>query len=127
VFRFKNGSLNPVLLNTLNYQLDDHVVGQLQFKTDSGLVNTAMSTAIIYEKDDLNLNCKLQLSPKNSYASLSIARSFLSNDIKLKSSVQYGLMGATLTYGVEKQVTKFSRVDASIMVNSLAGVVLSLE
>ena len=86
-----------------------------------------MSTGLIYEKDNLSINTRLELAAKNSFVSFSIGRAFMNNDIKLKSSIQYGYFGATLSYGIEKQVTKFSRVNTSIMINSMAGVILNLE
>ena len=51
---------------------------------------------------------------------------FNDNDIKLKTAIQYGYVGATLSYGIEKQITKYSRIDASIIVNSMSGVLLNL-
>jgi DnaJ family protein C protein 11 len=124
---YKNGAFAPIFLNTLNYQLDKNLVGQLKYRTGVGFVNTAMSTGLVYDKDGLNLNATVQLSVKNSFVSFSIGRMFNNDDIRLKSSIQYGYFGATFSYGIEKQVTKFSRVDASIMVNSMAGVILNLE
>jgi DnaJ family protein C protein 11 len=86
-----------------------------------------MATGLLYETDTLSVNGRFQLGVKSSFVSLTVARKFNDNDIKIKSSIQYGYFGATLSYGVEKQITKFSRVDVSIMINSMAGVVLNLE
>jgi hypothetical protein len=127
LFKYKNGAVAPVFKGTINYSLDDNLVGQLQYKTSLGLIASSMSTALSYEKENLNVNIRFQLSIKNTFLSLNLSRAFKNNDIKLKSSVQYGFLGATLSYGVEKQVTKFSRVDASMIVNSLTGVTLNLE
>lgn len=126
-FRYRNGTFAPIFVNTINYQLDQNLIGQLQFRTDAGLTNTAMATALVYEKDNWHLNARLQLSARNSFISLNMARVFTDYDLKLKSYVQYGFLGATFSYGVEKQVTKFSRLDASITINSMAGVILNLE
>ncbi len=125
--KYKNGAVAPVFRSTINYSLDDHLVGQLQYKTSLGVIASSMSTALVYEKENLNVNIRFQLSIKNTYLSLNSSRSFKNNDIKLKSGVQYGFLGATLSYGIEKQVTKFSRVDASMIVNSLTGVTLNIE
>ena len=125
IFRFKNGAVAPVFTGALNYQLDTHLMGQISYKTSIGLTS-AMTTSLIYEKDNLNLSASLQLSVKNTYISLSASHKFMDNDIKLKTSVQYGYIGATVSYGIEKQLTKFSRIDASIIVNSMSGVLLNL-
>lgn len=127
VFRYKNGSIAPVFINTLNYQLDTNIVGQLQYKTSMSLTGSFMSTALIYERENLNMNVRFQLSVKNTFLSLNLSRKFMDNDLKVKSSAQYGFMGMTFSYGIEKQITKFTRIDTSIIINSLAGVVLNLE
>lgn len=86
-----------------------------------------MSTALIYEKDQLQANLRFQLSVKNTFISVAVNRKFMDDKLKLKSSLQFGYLGATFTYGVEKQVTQFTRLDASMIINSVAGVVLNLE
>lgn len=85
-----------------------------------------MITSLNYEKDNLNLNASVQLSLKNSYISVGASHKFNENDIKLKAGLQYGYIGATLSYGIEKQITKYSRVDASIIINTMSGVLLNL-
>jgi len=126
LFRYKNGSLSPIVKGTLNYQLGTNWVGQLQYKTNFD-VNSSMSTALIYEKDQLQANMRLQLSVKNTFISVAVNHKFMDNKLKLKSSLQYGYLGTTFMYGVEKQVTQFTRLDASMIINSVAGVVLNLE
>lgn len=73
------------------------------------------------------MNIRFQMSVKNTFLAFNISRKFMDDSFKLKSSAQYGFMGLTFTYGIEKQITKFSKIDASMIVNSMAGVVLNLE
>jgi hypothetical protein len=89
--------------------------------------NSKMSTGLIYEKDELHANMLLQLSVKNTFVRVSVNRKFMDDKLKLKSSLQYGYLGTTFMYGIEKQVTQLTRLDASMIINSVAGVVLNLE
>jgi hypothetical protein len=67
-FRYKNGAIAPIFIGGVNYQLDTHLVGSMQYKTSIGF-SSSMTTSLVYEKDDLNLNASLQLSVKNTYLS----------------------------------------------------------
>ncbi|CAF0903194.1 unnamed protein product [Brachionus calyciflorus] len=127
IFRYKNGSLAPIAIGTINYQLDTHLIGQLQYKTSLNFASSHMSTALVYEKENLSANVRFQLGLKNTFVAAQVARKFLDLDLKLKSSVQYGFLGFTFSYGIEKQITQFSKVDASMVINTLAGVALHIE
>lgn len=127
ILRYKNGSVAPIMVGTVNYQLDTHLIGQMQYKTGLNFINSHMSTALIYEKDNLSANIRFQLSVKNSFVAAQIARKITDWDLKLKSSAQYGYMGITFSYGIEKQITQFSKIDASMVINTLAGVALHIE
>ncbi len=102
------------------------MIGELTYKSSLGLFSS-MSTGLVYQQDSLKINTMLQLSLKNSFASLSISRAFMNDNFKLKSSVRYGYTGVLFSYGIEKQLTQYSRVDASIIINSMSGVLLNLE
>jgi hypothetical protein len=127
LFKIKNGNVAPIFKGTANYQLDDHLVGQLEYKASFGLINSSMSTALSYEKENFNLNVRFQLSVKNTFINFNVSKSFRNNDLKVKTNIQYGYLGASLTYGIEKQVTQFSRVDASIVIHNISGVSLNIE
>ena len=81
----------------------------------------------IYNKNSFDFILRLQLSLKNTFIGININREFKELDFKLNTYFQVGYLGATFTYGIEKQITKFSRLNASIMVNSMAGVILNLQ
>ena len=127
ILRYKNGSVAPIMIGTVNYQLDTHLIGQMQYKTGLNFINSHMSTALIYEKENLSANIRFQLSVKNSFVAVQIARKITDWDLKLKSSAQYGYMGVTFSYVIEKQITQFSKIDASMIINTLAGVALHIE
>jgi hypothetical protein len=124
---FKKRAVAPVFTGALNYQLDTNLIGQLRYKTTMNLIKSSLSTALIYERENFNINIRFQMSIKNTFVSLAMSKKFTSNNIKLNSSIKYGYMGATLTYGVEKQVTQFSKVNAKMIINSFTGVLLNLE
>lgn len=86
-----------------------------------------MGTSLVYDKDHLNLNVRLELSLKNTHAAVHLSKGYFDNSLRVKTFVQYGYLGATLSYGIEKQLNKFTRIDSSIIVNTSAGVVLNLE
>jgi hypothetical protein len=111
----------------LNYQLDTNLVGQLKYKTSLGLISSSLSTALIYERENLSVNIRFQMSIKNTFISLAMNKKFANNNISLNSSLKYGYMGATLTYGIEKHVTQLSKVSANMIINSITGVFLNLE
>lgn len=125
--RYKNGQVAPIFLTTLNYQLDTHLIGQMTFKTGVKLASSALSTAIIYQKENFSASVQVQLSLKNSFVSLGASRAFLDNNMKLKASTQIGYLGLVFSYGIEKQLTKFTHIDASMVISTLQGVVLNLE
>ena len=103
-FFYKDGNLKTMLTNTINYQLDTHLVGQFRYKTFIGF-NSSMSTALIYNKNNYDLIVRCQLSLKNSFIGINLNREFKELDFKLNTYVQYGYMGATVTYGIEKKIT----------------------
>lgn len=125
-FIYKDGSLKPILTNTINYQLDTNLMGQFTYKTFIGY-NSSMSTALIYNKDNYNFIVKCHLSLKNTYIGINLNREFKQLDFKLNTYLQYGFLGATFSYGIEKQITKYSQLNASIVANSMAGVILNLQ
>ena len=125
-FFYKDGSLKPMLTDTIHYQLDTNLIGQFRYKTFLGY-NSSMSTALIYNKNNLDLIVRCQLSLKNSFVGINLNREFKELDFKLNTYLQYGYLGTTFTYGIEKQITKFSKLNASIMVNSMAGVILNVQ
>ncbi len=125
-FKYKNGALSPIFTNSVNYQLDTNLVGQLKYKTNMGF-NSSMSTSLVYQQESYRINLTLQLNVKNSFISCGFNKSLMNNSFKFKSAIQYGYTGTTFSYGIEKQLTEFSKVDASIIVNSMTGVILNLE
>lgn len=130
LFKYRNGSLTPVLMASVNYQLDANLVGKLEFKneiSDRENAYSSMATTLVYEKNDYHVSLRFQLSPSNPFVALMMEKSFAAYEFRLKSHINLGYMGLSLTYGVEKQVTKFSKVTASIVLNSQAGVFLNIE
>ena len=125
-FKYKNGALSPIFTNSVNYQLDTNLVGQIKYKTNMGF-NSSMSTSLMYQQESYRINLTLQLNVKNSFISCGFNKSLMNNSFKFKSAIQYGYTGTTFSYGIEKQLTEFSKVDASIIVNSMTGVILNLE
>lgn len=92
-----------------------------------GFVKSSMTSMLIYQKDAYYMDLTLNLSLKNLFLSYNLSRSFLNDTLKLKGMIRHGYTGTIISYAIEKQVTKFSRVDACIMVNSVAGVFLNLQ
>jgi len=127
IFHYKNGSLAPVFNNVLNYQFTDNLQGQIKYRTMIGFVKSSMTSMLIYQKDAYYMDLTLNLSLKNLFLSYNLSRSFLNDTLKLKGMIRHGYTGTIISYAIEKQVTKFSRVDACIMVNSVAGVFLNLQ
>ena len=112
--------------NSVNYQLDTNLVGQLKYKTNMGF-SSSMSTSLVYQQESYRINLTLQLNVKNSFISCGFNKSLMNNSFKFKSAIQCGYTGTTFSYGIEKQLTEFSKVDASIIINSMTGVILNLE
>lgn len=127
MFHYKNGSLAPIFNNVLNYQFTDHIQGQIKYRTTIGFVKSSMTSMLMYHKDSYYMDLTLNLSIKNLFLSYNLSKSFLNDSLKLKAMIRHGYTGTMISYAVEKQVTKFSRVDASIMINSAAGVFLNLQ
>ena len=130
IFRYKYGSLTPILVASLDYQLDSNLIGRLEFKneiSDRENAFSSMCSSLIYQSNDYFVSLRFQLSPQNPFADLMMEKHFSSYDFRLKSSVNLSYMGLTLSYGVEKQVSKLSKVTTSIALSSQMGVFLNIE
>ena len=125
-FKYVGDSVVPSLNSLVRYQLDKNLVGQLEFKFDVGL-QSSLATSLIYTNYGVDLSLRLRLSLRNTFASININKEFSDYDLKLKTYFKYGFFGATFSYGIEKQLTKYSRIDASMMLNSLTGVILNIS
>ena len=125
--RVKNGAVTPVLIGTLNYQLETHLIGQLKYRTGVNFASSSMTASLVYEKESVRANAHVMLSLKNTLVGVDVSRSFRDNDVRLKAAAQYGFLGLVVSYGVEKRLTQFSRIDATMIVSTLEGVVLHLE
>ena len=116
----------PFAIGTISYNLDPSLTGQIRYKTGTNFLNSSMQSSLIFNRANFSGALTLNLNVKNSYIMLSLARKFMEDTLKLSSSVQFGYLGAMFTYGIEKQVTQFSRVDATMIINDKLGIVLKL-
>ena len=122
----KNGVISPFVIGSISYNLNANLTGHLKYRTGVNLLKSSMNSSLFYNNGTFTGSLSVNLNIRNTYLMLSMSRKFMENKLKIHSSIRYGYLGAVFTYSIEKQVTSFSRVDATIILNNTAGVVLKL-
>jgi len=79
-----------------------------------------------YRQDSYYGELACNLSVKNTYLSVHLAKSFFENTFKFKVRLKHGYTGTTFSYAIEKQITEHTRVEGCMVVSTMSGVKLDL-
>lgn len=131
---FVNGQINlnmrqnalvPSLVGSLAIQLDKHTIGYLTY-TAAG-VSTSLSTVIERNNEKNYVNLTFSLGLPHSFVACNYIRRITEHEMKMKLSGKIGTFGYMTEYGVEKKVSKYSSVHASVQLGVPSGVALKIR
>jgi DnaJ homolog subfamily C member 11 len=122
---FRQNGIVPALVGTLAIQLDKHTVGYLTY-TAAG-VQSSLSTIIERNSERNYMNLTFSLGLPHSYVSCNYIRRLIEHEAKLKLAGRVGTFGFMAEYGVEKKVSKYSSLHASVLFGVPSGVALKIR
>lgn len=122
---FRQNGIVPALVGTFAVQLDKHTVGYLTY-TAAG-VQSSLSTIIERNTEKNYINLTFSLGLPHSYVSCNYIRRLIEQEAKLKLSGRVGTFGFMTEYGLEKKVSKYSSLHASVMIGVPSGVTLKIR
>ncbi|XP_023162499.1 dnaJ homolog subfamily C member 11 [Drosophila hydei] len=121
---FQENGVIPVVFSTLAVQLDKHTVGSLTLNAGP---QSSMSTQIDHSNDQHAISTSFVIGTPHMYFGVSYTRKMLENEMKLKLATKVGTFGFLGEYGVEKKVSKYSSVIATVSIGVPSGVILKLK
>jgi len=122
---FRQNGIVPSLVGTLAIQLDRHTIGYLTY-TAAGLHST-LSTIIERNNEKNYVNLTFSLGMPHSFVACNYIRRMVDYEMKLKLSGKVGTFGFMAEYGVEKKVSKYSSLHASVLFGVPNGVALKIR
>ncbi|KAH8333301.1 hypothetical protein KR074_008568 [Drosophila pseudoananassae] len=121
---FRDNGVIPALFSTLAVQLDKHTMGSLTLNAGP---QSSMSTQIDHSKENYSLSTSFVIGTPHVYFGLSYTRKLMENELKLKLATKVGTFGFLGEYGVEKKVSKYSSVTATVSIGVPSGVILKFK
>lgn len=122
---FRQNGIVPALVGTLAVQLDKHTVGYLTYNAAG--VQSSLSTIIERNSEKNYVNLTFSLGLPHSYVSCNFIHRLTEQEMKLKLGGKVGTFGFMAEYGVEKKVSKYSSLHASVMFGVPTGVALKVR
>lgn len=122
---FRQNGIVPALVGTFAVQLDKHTVGYLTY-TAAG-VQSSLSTILERNTEKNYVNLTFSLGLPHSFVSCNYIRRLAEQEMKLKLAGKVGTFGFMAEYGVEKKVSKYSSLHASVMFGIPNGVTLKVR
>ena len=124
MFTFDRNGISSNYSPKVTYQLSKNITGQLIYVAG---IKSRLKTIIEYGNDDIRLTGACQLSVRNTYISCKVTRKFTMIDAYLHTSVKYGYLGFLFDYGINKKISEFSNVTASMIIGNTIGVCLNIR
>ncbi|EDW02072.1 dnaJ homolog subfamily C member 11 [Drosophila grimshawi] len=121
---FRENGVIPAVFSSLAVQLDKHTVGSLTLNAGP---QSSMSTQIDHSNDLHAISTSFVIGTPHIYFGISYTRKMMENELKLKLATKVGTFGFLGEYGVEKKVSKYSSVIASVSIGVPSGVILKLK
>lgn len=122
---FRPNGIVPALVGTFAIQLDKHTVGYLTYSAAG--VQSSLSTIVERNTEKNYVNLTFSLGLPHSFVSCNYIRRLTEHEMKLKLSGKVGTFGFMAEYGVEKKVSKYSSLHASVMFGVPNGVALKIR
>ncbi|XP_053379119.1 dnaJ homolog subfamily C member 11-like [Mercenaria mercenaria] len=114
----------PGLSTGLSYTFDKHWQGRIRWNI---LAPSNLNTLLVYHSETQQILFQITLSIRNSYIFTSYTRKFKEHDVSTTVSLKAGTFGAVLEYGIEKKITSFSNLGASMSIGYPTGVALRIK
>ncbi|XP_034477415.1 dnaJ homolog subfamily C member 11 [Drosophila innubila] len=121
---FQENGVIPAVFSTLAVQLDKHTIGSLTLNAGP---QSSMTTQVDHSNDQHAISTSFVLGTPHIYFSMSYTRKMLDNEMKLKLAAKVGTFGFLGEYGVEKKVSKYSSLIATVSIGVPSGVILKLK
>ncbi|XP_017866175.1 PREDICTED: dnaJ homolog subfamily C member 11 [Drosophila arizonae] len=121
---FQENGVIPVVFSTLAVQLDKHTVGSLTLNAGP---QSSMTTQVDHSNDQHAISTSFVIGTPHMYFGVSYTRKMLENEMKLKLATKVGTFGFLGEYGVEKKVSKYSSLIATVSIGVPSGVILKLK
>ncbi|KAH8413639.1 hypothetical protein KR222_002394 [Zaprionus bogoriensis] len=121
---FQENGVIPAVFSTLAVQLDKHTIGSLTLNAGP---QSSMSTQIDHSNDLHSISTSFVIGTPHVYFGVSYTRKMLDNELKLKLATKIGTFGFFGEYGVEKKISKYSSVIATVSIGVPSGVILKLK
>lgn len=122
---FRPNGIVPALVGTFAVQLDKHTVGYLTYSAAG--IQSSLSTIIERNSEKNYVNLTFSLGLPHSFVSCNYIRRLTEHEMKLKLSGRVGTFGYMAEYGIEKKVSKYSSLHASVMFGVPSGVALKIR
>ncbi|CAG0884656.1 unnamed protein product [Darwinula stevensoni] len=114
--------LQPLFVASLMYQLDKKISGHITWK---GGAQNGMTTTLVRDSEKTRLVGSLHLGASSSYASF---RSMVKlKEVKLRAGIKAGTFGYLLDCGVDKKISDYSWLGASLIFGIPTGVLLRVK
>lgn len=124
-FNMRQNGIVPSLVGSWAVQLDKHTLGYLTY-TASGM-QSSLSTILERNSEKYYVNLTMSIGLPHSFVSCNYIRRFAEQEAKLKLTGRVGTFGFLTEYGVEKKISKYSSVHASVMIGMPSGVTMKLR
>ncbi|KAH8369713.1 hypothetical protein KR093_000688 [Drosophila rubida] len=121
---FQENGVIPAVFSTLAVQLDKHTIGSLTLNAGP---QSSMTTQIDHSTDQHAISTSFVLGTPHIYFGMSYTRKMLESEMKLKLAAKVGTFGFMGEYGVEKKVSKYSSLVATVSIGVPSGVILKLK
>lgn len=122
---FSPRGMEPNFVSTVSMPFDSKSVGHITYKAN--LEGSLMSTSYVWSSQKVHTSSAIQIGCPHSFVSFNIMYKMPEREINFRLLLKYGTFGILSEYGVEKQVSKFSRVSAAVLVGVPLGVMLKLK
>lgn len=124
MLQFMPMGVMPGIVSSVGLQFDKHTVGYLNY---SGGIRSLLSTNIVRDTEYGTSTLNVQFGLPHSFVSLSLVKKLFENEIKIKVAIKAGTFGGIFEYGIDKKVSKHSRVAASVAIGMPTGVKLKVR
>ncbi|KAK3594962.1 hypothetical protein CHS0354_019884 [Potamilus streckersoni] len=105
-------------------QLDQNLQGRITWNV---LLPSFLATSVIYDTQKHHALFSIQLGILSSFVIGSYTRKFQEIEGKARVAIKAGTFGIIFEYGVEKRITKFSTLGATVILGIPTGVMLKIK
>ncbi|XP_060605966.1 dnaJ homolog subfamily C member 11-like, partial [Ruditapes philippinarum] len=116
--------IKPSVNTGLSYTFDRYWQGRIRWNI---LAPSNLKTLLVYHSETQQVLFEVNLGIQYSYIYTSYTKKFKEHDVSTTVSLKAGTFGAVIEYGIEKKVTAFSNLGATMSVGYPTGVTIALK